>query len=181
MLVSCGDDDNGNGAGGPTAPDQVDNPMSFTVAGGMNGDFAGEAQIGINVDGSGSAVTWQFADLSGSDPFWKLELTYGGDDTVIVAPGTYTLGNLAQMVEGEVDFMATFLNQGMTYEGGAAAMWGATGDAEGTVVVTAQDGDFLEGTFEVMLSDAGLGGTPFDDLVITNGVFRAPMTVAYIE
>lgn len=178
-LSACSDDD--NDGGGSAGPNNVNNPMSFNVSGGMNGEYAGESSIGINVDQDGSALTWENADLSGQDDFWKLEFTYVGNDTVIIAPGTYTLGNLSEMVNGEVDLMATFLNHGMLYEGGMAAAWGSTGDVEGSINVTSQDGDFLEGTFELTLSDSGFGPEPFDDIVITDGVFRARMTIAYIE
>lgn len=179
FFTACDSDDD---SGAPGQQEEEQSTVSFTLNGGIDGAFSGRSSLGINVFPQGSAVNWQFNDPEGSNPVWKLEFAYNDQDTLIIGPGTYSLGSGIDVIAGEADLMALYVDESVTYDNGLPANWGgAQGDVEGSVTVTSQVGDFLEGTFELTLSDGGSSDTPFEDLIITEGAFRTKMTVAYIE
>ncbi|MEX2379129.1 MAG: hypothetical protein WD530_00170, partial [Vicingaceae bacterium] len=119
-------------------------------------------------------------------PFWRLDIASAEGANYPLTVGTYTLGNLDNFIDGNVDFYVAFQshdvpNQSWPY------VWGALGDVQGTLTITEiQTGvldngtrDIISGTFEFTASDNNIDGTidqpPLDDIIVTNGEFRAKM------
>ncbi len=180
-LSSCSDDDDNNNAGGGSDP--TGSSANIVVQGALEAEYSGRSFIGINVSNNESALTWEMTGPTGQEPFWKLEFAYVGSDTVIVEPGTYTLGNLSEHASGEKDFYAQFLDATLSESGSPFVQWGGLGNVDGEVIVSSQSGNFLQGTFEVTLSHpATFSGEepPVDDVFIT-GSFNARQQVAFIE
>jgi len=164
LLVSCGDDDdNGGGTTPPPAPADY---VTFDLGGAIEGERTGISIATNDITANGSLFTFEhLKPITEPGGAWKLTILYNGGDTLMIEPGTYTIGNQEAFDDGLVDFTALYLDE----LNGEPVSWNPFEGVTGAVIVTEILGDeFISGTFEVVFTDDNLGV-----LTISNGDFRS--------
>ncbi|TVR81086.1 MAG: hypothetical protein EA412_03805 [Chitinophagaceae bacterium] len=153
---------------------------TFNLSGaGIGGLYEGDnTLIGIHYneeDESEASTNWSTTPPQGEGTFWRLEFGRVDKPRLDLDPGTYIIGNVDDLANGDADLMVAF--QHHSNPQGFPFLWGALGDASGTLVVTHEIGEYAYGTFEFTASDNNIDGTldqpPLDDIIVTNGKFRA--------
>lgn len=175
LAASCSDDDDNGSGSGSGVPSESPTSVSFDISGEMDGVKTGVSNFFINVGPQGSSFTFENRSPDGESPFWKLEFAYTGSDTVLVEEGTYTIGNVNELAEGDVDFTALFIEDG---ESPMPMTWSMIGEVSGTLVIEQVGANQASGSFEMYFDDPN---NAYDALTIENGVFEADVFVAYIE
>lgn len=186
-LVACSSDD--SNSDGDTGTQLF---AKFELSGGgiEQGIYEGENPLVIiNTNPEeGATVTWTTNRPSDEDPFWNLDIGSIEGENYPLTEGTYTLGNIDDLIDGNADFVVTFQSYDVPDDHQSFPyLWGALGEVQGTLTVTEiQTGvldngtrDIISGTFEFTASDNNVDGTldqpPLDDIIVTNGEFRAKM------
>ncbi len=184
-LMACSSDDgNSDGDSGTQLY------ANFDLSGGglEQGFYEGENPlVAINTNPEeGATVNWSTTRPSDEDPFWRLDIASAEGANYPLTVGTYTLGNIDDFIDGNADFYVAFQSYDVPPES-LPYLWGGLGDVQGTLTVTEiQTGvlengtmDIISGSFEFTASDNNIDGTinqpPLDDIIVTNGEFRAKM------
>lgn len=184
-LIACSSDDD-NSAGDLNSTLYA----NFELSGGglEQGVYVGDNPlVGINTNPEeGAAINWSTTRPSGEDAFWRLDIASTEGANYPLTVGAYTLGNIEDFADGNVDFVVSFQSHDVPDQSWPY-LWGALGDVQGTLTISEiQTGvldngtrDMISGTFEFTASDNNIDGTlnqpPLEDIIVTNGEFRAKM------